>query len=363
MSLNELEQLGDFESVMAMLPPELQADKAERSTIEGFTRKLPRDSIIRKATERILRDQAGDPHTVRWLRDAVVQRSGFRWRERILAAWCLGLTPIPTEARGQILEALGVLANNNLEKDNGGAFWRLQWRTFMIFAPLALITSGPELLNELIVNPFGLLRFPFMNVALSLLVLPFSAMLEKRRLNLARAAAVLSLGRLAAPEATGVVAAAVYDKVGEGSGEVKRAGERALPSVLSALKHEHYGQVRGTSIDHLCRILQDRRDHLVIAVLEAFKKVGPGSAADPVGRLAKRARAGDVRMLAHELVPILESRRRDEQAPRVLLRATGTPGDDNALLRPITSQSESDPDLLLRPLQEESQVVESHLNP
>ena len=349
MSLEELEKLGGFESVMAGLPPALRADKVEIATLQSFTRKLPREGVVRRTAARILGETAGPPEAVPALIQATVQRSGFRWRERIVAAWCLGLTEMRDSQRSAVLEALGVLANHSLERDNTGAFLRLQYRALFITIPFTILTGGlMNLFQEL--SPLHLLQTALFNFLVSIFVLPFSTMLERRRMNLARAAAVLSLGRMSAPEATGVVAAAIYDKVGEGSSEVKKAAERALPSVLGALRPDHYGQVRRNSIDYLCRILQDKRNYLVIAALEALEKVGGGSAVDPVARVAKKSRIPDVRALAGRILPVLESRRRDEQAPSLLLRATSLGEVDEAvLLRPFEQKEAIDPSLLLRP--------------
>ena len=356
MSLEELERLGGFENVMERLPPELQADKIELTTIRSFVRKLPRDGVLRRAAERILHGSAGEESLVPLLRNAILEKSGFRWRERIVAAWCLGLTQVSIEKSEGIRDALDRLINNRLQKDNWGAFLRLQWRTLLVSIPFTLMFKGglTEVIRDF--SPWNIVQTLLSNVGFSIFVLPFSAMLEKRRLNLARAAAVLSLGRIAAPEAAGVVAAAVYDKVGEGNGEVKKAAERALPAVLRALRPDDYGRVGGNSVDHLCRVLQDRRNHLVISVLEALEKVGGGSAVESVSRLAKKARARDVKQLAQRVLPVLEARRRDEQAPTVLLRATTSPGaEGEVLLRPVESRFDSDPDLLVRPVSVDSE--------
>jgi hypothetical protein len=343
------------ESVFSEQPPELQADRAELATIRNTARKLPRDNVVRQTAERILGDLAGEAFTARHLRKAAVERSGFRWRERFLAAWCLGLTRVPEEERTETIEALGLLADNKLESDNGGAFWRLQYRTALITVPVILAAGG----LEAVVGSFSvwdILQAALRNLGTSVVILPFSSMLEKRRLNLARAAAVLSLGRLSAPEATGLVAATLYDGSGEGSGEVKRASERALPSVLRALSFQHLGQVRRTSIDHLCRVLADKRAPLVMAALDALEKVGGGTAVDPVKRLQKKTRSAKLRQRALEVMPVLEARRRDEQAPKMLLRATATPGAlDEILLRPTNPNPESDPDVLLRPTSADSE--------
>jgi hypothetical protein len=124
--------------------------------------------------------------------------------------------------------------------------------------------------------------------------------------------------------------------------------------VLAALEPAHFGLVRKTSIDHLCRILQDRRNHLVIVVLEALEKVGGGSAAAPVAKLLKRSKAKDVQRAASRVLPVLEARHRDEQAPQILLRATGSPTvDEGVLLRPHEAMKDFDTGLLLRPTDDE----------
>src|SRR5438552_3050690 len=143
MSLEEVENLGGFVDVMSELPPELQADATERATIAGYARKLRGENEVRRAASTILAGIIAPAEAGPALRAAVMDRSGFRWRERIVAAWCLGLSHIPEERRGYVLEALGTLANHNLEKDNGGAFLRLQWRALFLTLPFLLITSGP----------------------------------------------------------------------------------------------------------------------------------------------------------------------------------------------------------------------------
>ena len=241
MSLEELEELGGFADVKESLPPELRADRAERATVASLARKLPGENAVRRTAERILRGTAGDSDHIGTVKQVVVERSGFKWRERILAAWSLGLTPARSpEEREDCLKALGNLANHSLERDNFGAFVRLQYRALILTIPYLVFIRFRGYDSYTF---WDLVNTIFINLGFSLLALPVSMMLERRRMNLARAAAILSLGRMEAPEATGVVAAAVYDKVGEGSSDVKKAAERSLPAVLEALTDEHYGRV------------------------------------------------------------------------------------------------------------------------
>src|SRR5687768_1895837 len=193
MSLEDIERMGGFANVMDQLPPELQADKVELATIRSFVRKAPRDSIVCRTAERILGGAAGDEHAVLSLRTAVLEKSGFRWRERILAAWCLGFTRIPAGMSEDVQLALGRLINIDIEKDNRGAFLRLQWRALLVSIPVTLMFRGglPDLVDNF--TPWNIIQTVLSNVGFSIFVFPFSAMLEKKRLNLARAAAVLSL--------------------------------------------------------------------------------------------------------------------------------------------------------------------------
>src|SRR5207249_5357386 len=107
-----------------------------------------------------------------------------------------------------------------------------------------------------------------------------------------------------------------------------------LPSVLGSLRADHYGIIGGSTTQLLCRVLAARRSHLVKASLEALEKVGGPSAIPAVTRLTKKNRAPDVRNLALRVLPVLEARKRDEDAPHVLLRASGAAGaDEQVLLR------------------------------
>ena len=328
---------------------ELIPDQAERATIWKLIRRLSRNSAIQVTAQQLATGFESRPESVTALTMAAMERSRFRWRERIVAAWVLGLAALEPWERTIALGELERLASNQIPKDNFGAFLRLQWRALALTIPLLALQG--QLLQHISEFSIGsLLGVLSRNLGISILAYPVSNIIEYGRLNRARAAAILSLGRLGSLDSVATVAAAVYDKVGEGSSIVKKAAERSLPVLLARLTPEHYGKVSGKTILLLCRILHGRKNHLTLAALHAVGKVGGGGVIPNVSRLVKKGGTHEIRNLAARVLPVLEERQRLEQAPRVLLRAA-TPPDapEQALLRPVGGSGPTEPAVLLRP--------------
>jgi len=183
----------------------------------------------------------------------------------------------------------------------------------------------------------------------SLLVLPFSAALDRRRLNRVREAAANSLGRLAVPESIGALAAAMYDRDPRVAATAAAALSRTLPMLTKA----HYGRFGTEAVRRLCRLLQHPDERLVLDVLTALDKVGDPSAIRPVERLAKRSHSPTVQARVEALLPILYDRqRRAGESGRLLRPSTAPDAPAEILLRPAHGTGETAPDLLLRVVQE-----------
>ncbi len=88
---------------------------------------------------------------------------------------------------------------------------------------------------------------------------------------------------------------------------------------------------------------------LDVAILQALEWVGTGSVADKVARLAEHGATPAVREEAARVLPVLQTRLREEQAPAILLRPSHNASPANQLLRPGLYVETTPAEQLLRP--------------
>jgi hypothetical protein len=139
-----------------------------------------------------------------------------------------------------------------------------------------------------------------------------------------------------------------------------RYGARSvLAGVLPELRSGHTGMINGDTEQELASLLGTNNGELVLAVVRSLEFVGSGKSADAVERFIyhrSRTIENDTMAMAalteaERVLPILEERRRREQAPTTLLRASQpNDGRDDGLLRPANecANNELHADELLR---------------
>ena len=88
---------------------------------------------------------------------------------------------------------------------------------------------------------------------------------------------------------------------------------------------------------------------LDVAILQALEWVGTGSVADKVARLVEHGATPAVREEAIRVLPILQARLREEQAPAILLRPSQNAAPANQLLRAGLYVETTPAEQLLRP--------------
>ncbi len=334
-------------------------------------RRLRHGSPVRAAAEQILRAEPVDNAGLGALTSAVLQRSIVKWRERVVAAWCLAECDMSEEAREDALEALRVLVIGK------GFFCNLEWIELSvargvlvaaaIIAPLKLasVSFWPEELG----GAMGALLVWTATVVIgSLLAAPLAALpmlvysriRESANLYYAMAEAARTLGRLSDPLSVGLLARAASHR----NVPFAQAAREALPSALAAVRQEHYAQLPLDATPAMCELLYspDRQD--AIPVLYALGRAGDGRAAGPVRWLIDSARTQLV--LGHDaaareveqavvsagesVLPILEERLRLETDSARLLRPASPESDESlVLLRPAGAANAVPEEQLLRP--------------
>jgi hypothetical protein len=166
-----------------------------------------------------------------------------------------------------------------------------------------------------------------------------------------------ALGRLQAVEALDALVAASLEQ----DAYLSEIALISLRVVLPHLSADHHSPLGTEAIPNLCRLLKryapafvnynDAGHTLTTELLDALEKVGDSRAIPHVLQLANDWPPGPLREKAAQVLTLLEERKRRETERGTLLRGATPPvGDPTELLRAATSQTESRPEQLLRPM-------------
>jgi hypothetical protein len=327
-------------------------------------RHVRRRNQVREIAERYVAAPDVTVDNIQPLVETLIRNSGWRWRERRLAAWLLGHIGAATAFAAPASDALVRVVERKVKRDYAGALVRTYIRTIGVLLALLLfwVVADPSLIAwmadahgtmaPLLANGTVLLIFmTFSGLLFPVVCLP-SKIVEDLRTNAVRKAAVDSLGKLAEPATLGAIAVAATGQGAlwwSGTDTVCSAASEALPKVVANLRPEHYGALPPGAVTALCKLVGCGDGRAVRASLDALRVIGDGSAVQPVARAAERATNPAIRAAAEELLPILLERQRNEMAPAVLLRPSSAPTvASDELLRPAASGNDTNPEELLR---------------
>jgi hypothetical protein len=184
-----------------------------------------------------------------------------------------------------------------------------------------------------------------------------SPLVDMRREERLREAALQTLGRWGGSASVEALAAAAGLNMGLGMGAFALP---SLRSVLNRLDPGDYGAVPPEGIRRLCDLLTDSDSsgfgYLgadVPLILDSLGQVAGGNAVPTVQKVTESGRMSDWRARAAEVLPVLLERRRREQESARLLRATESPDTSDSLLRPAVGATQP-AELLLRPTTDDS---------
>ena len=336
------------ESVVAAPVPELR-DYTDRTEMWLVIRALRKKNPIRQAAERVMEDPSERRLAFEDLMRILQRPNGYRWKERTLAAWMLGMTHLSEAEKQEAADSLLKVYKREEANDLRGAAQRCLLRSTVVGLVVGLVVVCSQYDSGIPVQiGAGLFGFALGTLAGIPFVYPFSKAMEADILNQVRAASARALGRLESAESIGPLAETIASRVA--APRLKRAAESALPEAARALRPEHYGELGPEITPNLCRVAHHRSQGLAAHALAALAKVGDGRALEDVRRIAKRG-PSRLRPWAERALPILEERHRRENAPKTLLRAAEA-SPDEGLLRPSGAAGHEDPDRLLRPAED-----------
>ncbi|HLK57208.1 MAG TPA: hypothetical protein VKU00_11615 [Chthonomonadaceae bacterium] len=263
------------------------------------------------------------------------------WREQAVAAWALGqvsLTPEQTDAA--VTALVRMLWRTPSDKNS-------LLRAGLVSVVLGLITAVFGGLIAVFARFFPTAAFMTLVVIVCGWVVSLTqcTQVEHNHQRVVQRFAAISLGKLPTLlSIEALIATALETGLG-----LRGVARETLVRVLPELTSAYYGHLRPLTVPNLCRLLQSGGPALVKQVLIALGKVGDGRALRPVEALAKQQNGSPLRNIIEEVLPILQERKRMEDAPRNLLRASDQPfATLEVLLRPAMDTGEAQPEQLLR---------------
>jgi hypothetical protein len=321
-------------------------DDREAARARFLARAIPRPHPVRLVVDRLLQGYAPTAADIRPILPVLLNASGFRWKERYLAAWALGYAALDTQARALVSAWLVEVVRDRIGSDTGGRWLRAFLRAMVPAGVLSVFsTVGLGIVGPALFLPLAL--------ALTPLVAPFSFRTDAERRNSIRAAAVRSLGRLGMPHAIATVAAALYDsgmRRRPGRMQVRHAAEEALPALAQSLREEDRASAGPEADAILCKALGHPDDVVVFHAMHALGFLGSERALKMLQNTARRGRSPAIREAARRSAAQLREVLVRAHAAETLLRPAHAPdADPHVLLRPAEDAGSTDPALLLRP--------------
>ena len=322
-----------------------QEEKQIKSAIAGLWPYSP----IREPASRALQGQK--PVTLYPMLDALRQPFSLNWRDAQVAAWILAYAPLWPEQKVEALNALTGALWLSVSRSPLNKLSRTKWAiTATVFMSLIFAMFAAMMFSEDVTELWRLTGIIIQttvvcNVILACVLVPLPYLLdclhENRRWRV-RASVVKAIGRLSGAESVDLFAAALEDPA-------SAVRDEAMRVLLPRLTPAHRGQLRPHVITALCSDIEYKSEDEVLQRMDALEMVGDSQALKTMKHMQHYGRTGHIRHRAAEVFAVLEARRAQEHAPKMLLRASDA-GRVSAdmLLRAASENSLADPAQLLR---------------
>lgn len=327
--------------------PTAQTDEAQQ--IAKAIRRLRRDSPVREAASSVQQGLA--PASLLPLFAALEMPVSSRWREAQVALWTLARAPLLLGQEADVVAALSRVLEATASRSSMHRMTRTKW-TLALSAGFSFLV-GVTLFNDRSSNGNGgadLWAMCFFGAILCCVVLacifvPIPYILDSidssRRWRI-RASATRVLARVAGAENVSILASVLEDSN-------PAARDEALRVLIPLLTPAHRGQLRPSVVAALCFDIEYKAENEVLKRLEALEARGESGALKTMKHMQHYGQSECARHRAAEIYAILEERRAQENAPKMLLRASdaGHTAPDT-LLRAASETSAADPAQLLR---------------
>ena len=348
-----------LKALAADLPPEL--DAYLKKLIDSAAKRTSKSGVDLK---HLLSTFAAGAYTVTEFENTLdaldTSRTGPTSQSH-LCAWLLGVPLLREQDRTRAAGSLHALLRKgpkSLLMPAGKRMIRALRSTGVLAAALAMF---PWIASALLSPPVSLSMYIEGAAILSLILYPVVLFyLGQREIDDAgdlRFIAAHALGRLRATAAIDALSVARL----EGNDYLSRMATASLRVVLPHLTPEHYGQLGSDVVPNLCRLYKqcaplvttaENSDYrFALELLGALDKIGDARAIPVVQQSAHAWKGLALADAANRTLTSLEERKRRETERGTLLRGAGLPAiAEGELLRAATSQAESRPEQLLRPI-------------
>ncbi len=330
------------ESAASSLSPEIpEISGPEKQFVEDMLRGITLANPVRICAQAVLQGYVPEAHEIAEAISVLKMPNASKWREQATVCWVLGRMPLSKESSKNACEWLSILISTYSRRDGSARISRTIMRTMIgVYALTALI----GLANPVIYVGMFIAWAPALS--LSILAHPFSSRFDKRRMNKVRTMAATAIGSHKEVIALPAIANAVYDS----AENVRTAAIWSLGKIAENLTTDDFKTAPFETTNVVCRLLGHSLPHVRLTALRILRIVGRGSALEPVQRLLKRSGDPIIQEEALKLLPILIQRRELERESSRLLRSSdGVAGSDKLLRVPI-GNNDTDPNLLLRPI-------------
>lgn len=345
--------------------PEIHPQEA--AVIRKLIKRIGRRHPVRRAAEAFLSGETVYPLTRELLLQSLQTPRPYHWRRQTVAAWMLGYPQNKSEDAEEVEKRLIKMVD----------IWRLRnvsyrllraagWSGLLcaIYIVTTIFSMGHDMPSFLLFSM--VLAAVFLSAFFALLLMPVLALVENSKMTRIRVTAVASLGRLHSVEGLPALARACLEGPESNSFRMRRTPHKmrsmalqAMEQVLPCVTEYDYARL-ASGIPNLCKVLDNlaMKSHLepqlservALLILSALGKVGDGRATVIVERVAQTATEETVRRAAWSVLPLLQDRRRQENAANTLLRgASPNMAGQETLLRAVAPADQTDPAQLLRP--------------
>jgi hypothetical protein len=328
----------------------------EAAEIRCLIRWLKPGNPVRLAAERALRGQPAAGEALSEALFALMRPCATSWRERAVAAWLLGVLPVPARRREAVLSSLGLIVVQDPDirpSLDCLALWMIVmplWTFALLFSQCIKYRSF--CLSDPLPYESVFWLGCLLSISLFAIACPAVSLLQHRGLNYASALAARSLGRLHSPDSIRPLALALASgaRHARTTGRIRliEAVQEALPQVLAELTTRHYGRIGRASLRSMGRALEQASEPVALAILDGLEMVGTGEMVGAVARAARWGHRERVRRTASEVLHVLQARLEAEVMPTRLLRAAGAPPNRESLLLPASFAQGAPRESLLR---------------
>ena len=357
--------------------------RSEQGGVRALRFFLPRKHWLRLLADDLLNGNIPEEYDFQQLLKTAREKGMFNPRPAI-AAWVLGELQLSEVQKSEATLALSLNIPSEMVHNK---LWRnkLLFRNFMtyivvVYGPLLLIRYYiHQKINELTLSPqsYDHPDTIFHNLMFLLILSSFALFSETIIFavftNFRIVRSQYSILKMERPEGIGAIAWRwlIFLRNNESFtvSNKNSAYKQFFERTVSKVEPKHLGALGPRAMPRLSKLLQilnrlktTDTEPLILSILHALQLAGDGTVIPTLESLTKNGRSEAVKSAAAEALPVILERAEQLQKSGTLLRPSSDGLNQQELLRAASSQSELNPETLLRPGSPEPEGVKLYEN-